>query len=426
MEILNKIYTYIGAILAFLIFYRSIYLVIGFLCKAKKYPQTDIKKKYAIVIPARNEEKVLPKLIESIHKQTYDASLITIFVIADNCQDQTATLARSMGCVVYERNEPKKARKGYALNFLFEQIKKDYGINSFDGYMIFDADNLLKEDFIEQMNRAFVVNKNIVVGYRNTKNFETNIISSAYGIHFCNSSFSYHRPRGLLNLGTHIAGTGYCIGSHLLKDGWNCFLLTEDTELTIKLNDKNIKIGYCEEAIFYDEQPTKFRVAFRQRVRWTKGRLDCFIMGWRTLLSNFFRRKSFTSYDLFWYCFPYSFVSATISILYALIVLIGSIVMKNFDALAVLRAIVVYFGGQYISNLFIGALTIIREHKHIHCNFFKTILYLFTWPWFNMIGLVIVFVAVFKKEVLWTPILHQDNRTVEDIKKNSFISSKKE
>lgn len=425
MEVLNKVCTYLGMILAFFVFYKTIYMVIGFFCKAKKFPETDEKKKYAIIIPARNEEKVLPKLIESIHQQTYDQSLITIFVIADNCTDHTADIAREMGCIVYEHNEPNKARKGYALHFLFEKIRHDFGIESFDAYMFFDADNLLKEDYIMQMNKAFVVNKNIVLGYRNTKNFDTNVISSAYGIHFCKSSFSYHRPRSLLHIGTHIAGTGYCMASDLLKDGWNCFSLTEDTEMTIKLNEKDIKIGYCEEAVFYDEQPTNFFVSFRQRVRWTRGRLYCFVHGFKSLVKGIFKKKSFTSYDLFWYCFPYSLLSTIVSVIYPTITLIISISNRSFDGLALLKAIGVYFGGQYLSNLFSGILTIIREHRHIHCSFIKTVFYVFCWPWFNMIGLIILIVAIFKKEVLWTPIVHQDNRTVSDVRKQNFISKKK-
>ena len=73
-------------------------------------------------------------MIESLHRQTYDAALLTIFVCADNCSDRTAEICREMGCVVYERFCPQKARKGYALEFLFDRIQADYAISSFDGF----------------------------------------------------------------------------------------------------------------------------------------------------------------------------------------------------------------------------------------------------------------------------------------------------
>lgn len=416
MEILDRICKILAFILSALVVFKIFYIVIGFFFKAKKYPKTDIQKKYAILIPARNEEKVLPHLIDSIYEQSYDLTKLTIFVVADNCDDNTAQIAREKGCIVYERFDKSKARKGYALDFLLQNIEKDYRITSFDGYFVFDADNLLKKDFIEKMNEAFVAYPDIVIGYRNSKNFDTNFVSSAYAIHFYNSSLSYHRPRSLLHLGTHLAGTGFVISSEIVKDGWKWHNLTEDAELAMYLNQRGIKIQYCEEAIFYDEQPTSFKIAFRQRIRWSKGRLQVFAQYGFSAIKRFFKTGSFTSYDLFWYMFPYALLSTALSIIYPLITLILSIIHHNFDAIHFLKAVGVYFGGQYLSNLFTGALVCVREHKQIHCSFFKTILYLLLWPWFNMIGTLLLVCALLKKEVIWKPIPHNDTRTIQDIK----------
>ena len=124
------------------------------------------------------------------------------------------------------------------------------------------------------------------IGYRNTKNFSQNIISASYGIHFMRSSFFLHRPRSLLRMSTHIAGTGWAVKSSLLRNGWHCTYLTEDTQFTMDSIINGKKIEFCEAAEFYDEQPHEIQVAVRQRIRWIKGRLACFISAAPRLLSG--------------------------------------------------------------------------------------------------------------------------------------------
>lgn len=425
MDIVNKITAILLGLLGFFCFYKTIFIIIGFFLKSKKYPDTEQALNYAFVIAAKNEEKVIGKLIESIRNQDYDQSKITIFVVADNCSDSTSQICKDLGCVVYERINEKLKRKGYALEYLFERIEEDYKIDSFDGYVVFDADNILEEDFMTQMNKAFVVNKNVVTGYRNSKNFGTNFITASYSIHFFNSMMTMHRPRGIFNLGTHLSGTGYVIASHLLKDGWKWHSLTEDTELTAELTIKNIKIGYCEEAVFYDEHPTNFLVSCRQRIRWTKGRLVVFARYWFKLLKSIFTNKSFTSYDIFWYIFPYTVASTILTIAYPLCsTMISLFITKDFVLSVILWAIAGYFGLQYLGNLFSGTLSVIRECKHIHCSKIKTFFYLLVWPWFYIFDLFIVFIALFKRNVKWVAVKHSDESNLDDIVRESLIKTK--
>jgi glycosyltransferase involved in cell wall biosynthesis len=112
--------------------------------------------RFAVLIAARNEEAVISQLIESIQHQSYPSQLIKIFVAADNCTDNTAAAAREAGAVVWERFNRKKIGKGYALNFLLKQIEKTCPDKPFDGYFVFDADNLLDENYISEMNKTFL------------------------------------------------------------------------------------------------------------------------------------------------------------------------------------------------------------------------------------------------------------------------------
>ena len=121
--------------------HSTLYWIIGFFFTRKFKPAKNYHK-YAVCIAARNEEPVIGNLIHSIKRQDYPSDLVTIFVVADNCTDNTAKIACEHGAICYERFNDKDRTKGFALQFLFENIRKDYGIDAFEGYFIFDADNL--------------------------------------------------------------------------------------------------------------------------------------------------------------------------------------------------------------------------------------------------------------------------------------------
>lgn len=399
--------------------YQFIYLIIGFFSKKKVFKETNELKNYAVVIAARNEELVIENLIKSIKSQNYPKDKITIFVVADNCTDNTAKIARSSGAIVYERFNKEKMRKGYALNFLFKHIEEDYGITSFDGYISFDADNLVDQNFVKEINKAFVEKGGIVTGYRNIKNFDTNIISSAYGIHFYRSVVAYHRPRERLNLGTHIAGTGFVIDSKLVKDGWNFSSLTEDTELTIHFATKGIKIGFCEDAIFYDEQPTNFKVAYRQRKRWTKGRIDVFLRYFPSMMFNTFKRLSFTLYDMFFYSFPWPFYSLIKVIIYPIILgFIKEDIYTNIFWTDFLIVFISMMVGIYINNFIYGLFVVIKERDNIPTSTFNKAVAVITYPWFNMMTIFLAIGVMFNPFVKWKEIKHDDIREIDDISIN--------
>ena len=112
---------FLNVILTGLVCYLGVYAVIG-LFFTRKFKPTENLHKYAIVIPARNEENVIGNLLDSIKSQDYPAEYIKVFVIADNCTDNTAEISRSKGAVCYERFDTERRTKGFALQFLFENI----------------------------------------------------------------------------------------------------------------------------------------------------------------------------------------------------------------------------------------------------------------------------------------------------------------
>lgn len=412
--------------------YNIFYLIIGLFAPKKSYPATDKRYRYGIVVCARNEEMVIGNLIDSIHAQDYPSKYTEIFVVADNCTDRTADICREKGCTVYERNDPAHARKGYAMKFLFEKLKLERGIESFDGYVVFDADNLLQPNFLTELNKAFDTGAGAVVGYRNTKNFDRNFISAGYGIHFMRSVVTYHRPRVWLNSSTHIAGTGFVIASRLLKDGWKYTCLTEDTQFTLNSIAAGEYIAFCEDAEFFDEQPYELRVMARQRIRWIKGRMYSFFTTLPGLIKGIFTNgfRGFACYDMLCYAFPgstyYAFrqlispaLKFIISRLWALAAgsLAVSAASSNRGFMLALWLFIEPKLRSYLRKFIKGALVVLRERPHIRCSGSKLILYTLAFPWFDSVGPFLAVAALFSHSK-WKPIKHDASITIEQLTLN--------
>ncbi len=187
LNLLRTLCQILAGIVAVLYFYRIIYLALPLFYRKKETPPAK-PLRYAILIAARNEEAVLPHLLQSIQAQQYPADHITTFVIADNCTDNTAAVARKNGAIVFTRSSTTHIGKGYALDHLLEQIKSNFGYDSFDAFLIFDADNLLAADYIQTINALPAGGYQAFCGFRNTKNFTSSYISSSYGLWYLHES----------------------------------------------------------------------------------------------------------------------------------------------------------------------------------------------------------------------------------------------
>ena len=288
----KDIYNILGTILSIVVIHKAFYFVIGMFF-TRKFAPAKKKHKYAICIAARNEKYVIGNLLDSINKQDYPMELLTVFVVADNCTDNTAEIVREHGAICYERFDDVNKTKGFALEYLFNKIEEDYGRMSFDGYFIFDADNLLKSNYISKMNDAFDSGEKIITSYRNTKNFDENWIASTYALHWIRSIRTNHRARSVLRLATNIQGTGFLFSNEIVRDGWKYTSLTEDRALTADAVAQGYMISYQDEAEFFDEQPVSLKVALRQRLRWSKGHLMAFVESGPYLFINIIFGKKF-------------------------------------------------------------------------------------------------------------------------------------
>lgn len=404
IETVKYINLVLGLLFFVLYFYQFIYLVVPFIKKDKPHKK-EILHRYAVLISARNEEKVIATLVDSIHHQDYPQDMIDVYVIADNCTDNTAEAARNAGAVVFVRNDMDNVGKGYALDYALNRIFKEHGKDMYDGFFVFDADNILDTNYISAMNRTFSDGHRIVTSYRNSTNYGTNWISAGYALWYIRESKFLNYSRMLLGTGCAISGTGFLVHKDVINriGGWKYFLLTEDIEFSIANAMEGEKIAYCKDAILYDEQPQTFKQSWKQRLRWARGFLQVFGKYGAGLFKEIFTKKSTTCYDMSMTIFPAIFLTLFIVIINAAALIIGGIRGENWQGLA--WSLFQWVRNGYIMLFALGAITIASENKKIHTSMAKKIKYLFTFPIFLFTYVPISIVAIFKN-VEWEPTQH--------------------
>ena len=281
-----------------------IYQIMVSLCSLIKLKEKPLLKKknhkFMAIIPAHNEEAVISNLIESLKKQDYPQDLLDIYVIADNCTDSTAKVAREAGAIVYERFDPEHKTKGYAMNWFLDQKIKENA--PYDAFCVFDADNIADPEFIKNMNKKLCQGEEVVQGYRDIKNPTDNWITAGYAIFYWMMNRFYHLARYNLGLSPLINGTGFMVKFDVIKpDGWNTKTLTEDIEFSLKNIIQGRKLGWAVDAKVYDEQPTGFMQSWKQRSRWTVGHIQCIQEYTKPLARAVKKHKSLMNFDGFLY-----------------------------------------------------------------------------------------------------------------------------
>ena len=183
MLVLQIINWCIGGVFTLCYLYQIVYLFIAYLGGIKKFPDAP-PKKYAILVSARNESGVIKNLLSSLEEQDYPKEYFRVFVVADNCTDNTAEIARECGATVYERSNQNERGKGYALDFLIKSIERDYKDELPDAYIVFDADNVAEKNYITEMNKAFATGYDVVSSYRNASNYGAGWRAAGQGMYF--------------------------------------------------------------------------------------------------------------------------------------------------------------------------------------------------------------------------------------------------
>ena len=164
------------------------------LIKFKEKPLLINKEhKFMAIIPAHNEEKVIKNLIESLKEQNYPKDKLDIYVIADNCTDNTAPIAKNAGAIVYERTDPEHKTKGYAMQWFLKKMQEQNA--DYDALCVFDADNIVDKEFMKAMNKKLCQGEEVVQGYRDIKNPSDTWVTAGYALFYWTMHRFYHLAR---------------------------------------------------------------------------------------------------------------------------------------------------------------------------------------------------------------------------------------
>ncbi|OPX88815.1 MAG: Beta-monoglucosyldiacylglycerol synthase [Pelotomaculum sp. PtaB.Bin104] len=253
-------------------FYFFIISLFGFYRREENY-RLPPSSRFAIVVAAHNEERVIGELVKNLHELNYPKELYDIFVVADNCVDSTATIARDNGAQVIERFNNVDKGKGYALEYAFDKIFNS-GVE-YDAVVVFDADNLVTPDFLLIMNARLLKGEKIIQGYLDTKNANDTWITKSIYICYIITNRFWQLAKYNLGLTCALGGTGMCLSVDVLKRyGWGMTSLTEDLEFQTKALLNNLKVSWAHDAKVYDEKPLSLMQSCVQRKRWMQGHFN--------------------------------------------------------------------------------------------------------------------------------------------------------
>ena len=406
MQALSIINTVLGALFLMCYAFQLVYLVIPFIKKLPEHKKASLHR-YAVIICARNEENVISDLYESIRRQDYPSELIDVILVADNCTDATADVGRALGMTVFERFNKVEVGKGYALDFGLARAAEHFGEDYFDAFIVFDADNILTENYVTEINKTFSDGYEVITCYRNSKNYGDSWLAAGSGMWFLRDSKYLNGSRMRIGACPQVSGTGVLFSNNIRKEygGWPFHTMTEDYEFTCYSVIRGKKFGYCEKARFYDDQVPGFIQSWNQRLRWCKGGLQSFMLFWKPLLRGLLSRNFVSCYDMIMSIAPAYFLS----IIATVVNLVGVVALlcAGHGIGEVLMPMVPILVGAYAFVFFNGLITTVTEWKHIRASAFKKILYTFTFPFYMVTFIPTAFIAIFKKDVSWKPTPHR-------------------
>ncbi len=266
------------------------------------------QKRFAVLVAAHNEEAVIAPLLDNLQQLDYPKELYDVYVIADNCTDQTAVISRQHGAIVAERHTTRERGKGFAIRWMLNQLNL-FDV-PYDAVVMFDADNLVSQNFLKVMNNRLMAGKKVVQGYLDSKNPFDSWVTVSMAISYWYTNRMWQLARRNLGLSCALGGTGLCIDMQLLKTlGWDATGLAEDTEFGAKCVGMGIYPEWAHEARVYDEKPVTITASLRQRLRWMQGHFSCAETYAGSLIAKSIRERNLAKFDAAVYLFqPASFI----------------------------------------------------------------------------------------------------------------------
>lgn len=411
--------TIVGLVFSVCFLYQVVFFFIGLIRGQVKIPPAKKQHTYAFFIAAHNEEAVIANLVKSIKDQDYPSELIDVFVVADACTDNTAQAAREAGAIVYERNDLSRKGKSWVMDYGFDRILREYP-GKHEAFFIFDADNLLSRDYVTIMNDAFDQGYLALTSYRNSKNFGSSWISSAYATWFIREARYLNNARMICHTSCAVSGSGYLVSAKLIEGmkGWDFHTLTEDIQFSTFCAIHGVRIGYAP-AEFFDEQPVTLKASIKQRMRWTKGFYQVLFTYGRHMFKSIGKFHRFAAYDMLMVVGPAMLLTLMCLLVNVTFIAVGSLshgfLATDAEIEMAIGSIIMMLAYMYGTFFVMGLSTTITECKHIHCpQKWRIFTNLFTFPLFMFTYVPLTVAALFLK-VDWVPTPHDVSVTLDEV-----------
>jgi cellulose synthase/poly-beta-1,6-N-acetylglucosamine synthase-like glycosyltransferase len=312
MEVLILLFLILSNIIQFyflvnIFFYLFISFVGFFLIRKKDQNQIDYienyyNKKFAILVPAHNERDVIKNLLDSLLYLNYPKELYDIYIICDNCTDDTEYVVgeHPLKCELLIFKGDAQSNKAKALNRATEKI---LSLKEYDAFCYFDADSLVHPKFLKAMCVRLKNGDIAIQAQQVPKNIRESIVSLIVSSGQFITNYFFQKPKEYLGLSATLHGKGICFSIDVVKKfKWDEECLTEDLEMQMRLILNGVHINWCENAIVYDEQPVHISQYVKRSIRWTRGSLDTAKKHALNLLKGFMKTLDLRMFEAFIYC----------------------------------------------------------------------------------------------------------------------------
>ena len=414
----------------------SWYYVAGFFTsmkRIKKAPHSDKLTKFAVLVPARNEGHVIGNIMKALKAQTYNPDYFDVWFIVESEDDPTIKQAQEYGYNHFVRDEltDKRKTKGFAIQECIRYFKNN-NIH-YDAYMIFDADNVMDEDYLEQMNNLRQTGVEVGVGYRNFTNINTNWLTAGSAILFTYINSFTGKNRTIFFKKAVLCGTGYYINSDIIDEagGWIFTGMTEDSELTVYCEYHNINMCYYPLINFYDEQSPSYRTNHAQHIRWIWGFFidrRKFKKGGKmhSATSKALHRAALFDFNVSMIPLIVCVVADFLVLIPAVVLMAISIYQKSEYMVPMIQTTAIAAGFLYFIMMVAGAATIIHNFNRLKLKWWMIIVAIVTYPlyWVDIILAALHGLFVPRRRKTWTPIKHSGKIDNKKAKKACDYDSK--
>jgi len=267
----------------FFVLYQLGLAILYFFVQDQPVAQVDPQKRFAVIIPAHNEEMTIGTALESWKMMQYQRNLFELYVLADNCTDRTSEIARARGAACFTRQDTEKTGKGHALAWALEVIP----LAAYDAVVIVDADTTVSPEFLTVMNNRLVSGSKVIQGYDGVMNPDDTALTRLMQITNVMKNQLFNHAKSKMGLSVQLMGTGMCFDRVTLQQiGWKAFSKGEDGEQFAYLTDAGIQVEYEPQAIVLAQEASSFGQAYTQRIRWASARMQLVGLGIELLISG--------------------------------------------------------------------------------------------------------------------------------------------